>query len=149
MIIQRWRTDRSESWANGREHGCLYPRRTPEQQLLRSAEVRGTASAPRDPAGVLCVAVPGTLLCAKRCHRTRRPLEFPRGQPRLPWGVIGADATPAPLRGPPANASQSHVVTHFPSSSERRCPLLHLALCCRMNFAFLSLTLDYHDLTIS
>lgn len=44
---------------------------------------------PRDPAVFLCIAVPRTLLCSKRYHRTGTPLEFPSlTGPDVTVGVI-------------------------------------------------------------
>lgn len=61
---------------------------TLEQQILRSTEVRELSLCPRDPAVVLCIAVPRTLLCSRRYHKTGTPRNFQALLEHSSLGVI-------------------------------------------------------------
>ena len=106
------------------------------------------ASAPRDPALVLCIAVPRTLLCSKRYHRTGTPLEFPSlTGPDVTVGVIWDWCNPKSALRPTCKLSRAMCQLIFHPWKERVSVLLPGILFFGTNLWFLYLKLDYHNFT--
>lgn len=132
MIIQRCLVYCSESSGANQRAGDICSRGGHQSySFWETRRSESWASAPRDAAGVPCIALPGTFLCSRGAatgHEGPGSFRATPAQTSL-WVSSGADAIPACLGGHLQTLGRALCWLIFHPWNKRLSALLHLAFC--------------------